>query len=72
VCICIKILFFRGENVRLTLWGELTHCLNEDLMRKQAIVIVTATMVVNSRFQGNYMFIISHTYIYGAAIHHLG
>jgi hypothetical protein len=46
-------LFFRGEKAKLTLWGELSHYLSEDFFGKQTVVIVTSTMVVSSKFQGN-------------------
>jgi hypothetical protein len=40
----------------LILWGELSHCLTEDLIRKNAVVVTTSTMVVSSRFQGIFYF----------------
>ena len=54
---CTK-LYFRGEKVKLTLWGDLAHYLNEDIIGKPTTVIVTSTMVVSSKFKVKLLFVL--------------
>jgi len=35
----------RDDTVRINLWGHLAHSLNEDVVGKHTVVIVTSTMV---------------------------
>jgi hypothetical protein len=45
--------FLGMKKVKITLWAELAHYLSEDVTRKHTVVIITSTLVVNSKFQGN-------------------
>jgi hypothetical protein len=44
----------RDDTVRITLWGHLAHSLNEDVVGKHTVVIVTSTMVEG--LQGKLLF----------------
>ncbi|KAG2582025.1 hypothetical protein PVAP13_6KG051005 [Panicum virgatum] len=41
----IELLISKDDTVRITLWGHLAHSLNEDVVGKHTVVIVTSTMV---------------------------
>ncbi|KAJ1273707.1 hypothetical protein BS78_05G005400 [Paspalum vaginatum] len=41
----IELLISKDQTVRITLWGDLAHSLNEDVIGKHIVVIVTSTMV---------------------------
>ncbi|RLM52864.1 hypothetical protein C2845_PMPSC011933 [Panicum miliaceum] len=41
----IELLISKDDTVRITLWGDLAHSLNEDVVGKHTVVIVTSTMV---------------------------
>ncbi|XP_062190234.1 uncharacterized protein LOC133893262 isoform X6 [Phragmites australis] len=47
----IELLLLEGEKIRITLWGKLAHYLNEDVIGKHTVVIVTSTMVETSMFK---------------------
>ncbi|KAJ1277134.1 hypothetical protein BS78_05G271300 [Paspalum vaginatum] len=41
----IELLILKDQSVRITLWGDLAHSLNEDVIGKHTVIIVTSTMV---------------------------
>jgi hypothetical protein len=42
----------RGIVARITLWGELAHFINENVIGKATTIVVTSTMVVSPQFKG--------------------
>jgi hypothetical protein len=42
----------RGIMARITLWGELAHFINENVIGKATTIVVTSTMVVSPQFKG--------------------
>ena len=40
-----QINFFRGDKIRITLWGKFAYFLTEDVIGSQTVLIITSTMV---------------------------
>jgi hypothetical protein len=45
---------------KITLWGELAHFINENVIGKATTIVVTSTMVVSPQFKGKLCIFLSY------------
>ena len=55
-----RIKFFRGDKIRITLWGKFAYFLTEDVIGSQTVLIITSTMV--QRFNGKCINLTCYSY----------
>jgi hypothetical protein len=49
--------YCRGCKVKMTLWGDLAHFVNETIIGKPMTIVVTSTMVNNPQYKGKFIII---------------